>query len=90
MNSAEWFILGVLAFAVVRARAAERTRRAQWEEDLPVNGTDWCGDMWERLGALDLRAPLAKDRNLANGTIADPGRIGQADIGLMPGWNGNL
>lgn len=89
MSTEAWVLAGVLALLWVRRRAANRAAAAQWEEELPVNGTDFQGDLWARLSGVDLLAKPG-ERNLANGTIADPGKVGQADLGLVPDWRGDL
>lgn len=90
MNNLDMFIIGALAWAWVSARARERAAANQWHEDVPINGTDFQGAIWDRLNGTDLMAARWEDRNLAGSTIADPGRIGQAQLGLQPDWAGNL
>lgn len=90
MSNIDWFIIGALAWAFVTKRAAERKLQNQWHEDVPVNGTDFQGAIWDRLNGTDLLNARWEDRNLAGSIVADPGRIGQAQLGLQPDWAGNL
>ena len=89
MSTEAWLLAGVLAWVWARKRAADRAMAAQWQEELPVNGTDFQGDLWGRLSGVDLLAKPG-ERNLADSTIADPGKVGRADLGLMPNWRGDL
>lgn len=90
MNAAEWAILGAVAWAFLRTRLAVNAQANAWREAVPVNGTDFQGAIWDRLNGTDLLNARWEDRNLANSTNADPGRIGQAQLGLQPDWMGNL
>lgn len=90
MNAAEWAIMGAIAWAFLRTRLAVNAQANAWREDVPVNGTDFQGAIWDRLNGTDLLNARWEDRNLANSTNADPGRIGQAQLGLQPDWMGNL
>ena len=78
-------VLGVLAWK--RGKAKEVAKSAITEAEI-TDGTNWQGDMWDRLVGRDL---VSIDfRNLTGSVNADPGRIGQAQLGLMPSWNGGL
>ena len=90
MSTEAWLIVGVLVGAWLHKRAGRDAQAAQWHEDVPVNGTDFQGDWWQRLAGVDLIAAKPQDRNLANSTIADPGKVGQAELGVMPNWRGDL
>lgn len=90
MNGAVWFVVGALALAYVRQRGAAKVKADQWREEVPINGTDFQGAIWDRLNGTDLLSARWEDRNLVGSTNADPGRVGQAQMGLMPDWKGNL
>ena len=58
-------------------------------EERILDGSNWTSTMWDRLqNAGDLKDPTAP--NLAGGVVADPGRVGQSQIGLVPAWDGSL
>lgn len=80
--------IGVAAILWKRGKAIEAAKH-KMEEAAPKDGTNWTGDLWTRLTtANDLKAPVS--RNLDDATNADPGKVGQASVGLVPGWNGSL
>lgn len=90
MSRAGWFIIGALVFAYVRKNHADKLVSDQWREKVPINGTDFQGAIWDRLNGTDLLSARWEDRNLVSSTNADPGRVGQAQLGLQPDWMGNL
>ena len=54
-----------------------------------IDGTNWTSDLWSTLQtAADFRDPTAP--NIAGTANADPGVVGQAQIGVTPGWDGSL
>lgn len=81
-----------VAVLVVRKRRAASApagvRVGQLGEGAIVDGSNFTGTAWQRLSGADLVDPAA--RNLAAGAQADPGMVGQRQIGLMPGWDGTL
>jgi hypothetical protein len=79
---------GVVAVLVWRRGAAKEAAKNQITEAPITDGTNWQGTMWDRLDSLDLT--LRNAPNLNGSVSADPGRIGQAAIGLQPSWNGGL
>lgn len=83
-------IFTFLAYAWAKRRQAAMAEAAKWEEELPINGTDFQGSLWQRLSGMDLVNMRPQDRNLDGAINADPGKVGQANIGLSPMWNGNL
>lgn len=87
MNEIEWFLLTLVVGTWWKTRQAAQAEAARWKEDLPVNGTDFQGDMWDRMAGQDL---LTYERNIADSMTADPGKVGQAMAGFSPTWNGNL
>ena len=90
MSDITFFIGGaLLAFWLGRVQRRAEAQR-QWHEDVPVNGTDFQGAIWDRLNGTDLLNARWEDRNLAGSITADPGRIGEAQLGLQPDWAGNL
>lgn len=90
MSGYTWFFLGALAWAYVRKNHADKLVAAQWREEVPINGTDFQGAIWDRLNGTDLLAARWEERNIVSSTNADPGRVGQAQLGLQPDWAGNL
>jgi hypothetical protein len=90
MNGVAWFLASTIGWAYVQQRAKAKSQEDAWREDLPVNGTDWQGGIYDRMAGADLKTSYASGRNLADSTNADPGRVGQAQLGLEPAWNGNL
>jgi hypothetical protein len=87
MNEVEWFMFTSVLLAWWKAKQAAKAEANKWQEDKPVNGTDFQGDMWARLDGYDL---LTYERNIANSMTADPGKVGQSVAGFTPNWNGNL
>lgn len=83
-------LLMYVAYTWAKKKQEAQAEADKWREDLPVNGTDFQGNMWQRLAGSDLKNQRLVDQNLANATNADPGKVGQAQIGLTPAWNGNL
>lgn len=90
MDTALWGLLGYVLYTWASKRQEQQAEINRWREDIPVNGTDFQGTIWERLDGVDLLNAKWADQNLDNSNSADPGRIGQANIGLAPAWNGNL
>lgn len=90
MSDLTMLIVGALAALWLRRRKQEADAVARWREDVPINGTDFQGAIWDRLNGTDLLTARWEGRNLADSTVADPGRIGQAQLGLQPDWMGNL
>lgn len=94
MKPATLAIAAALAFIVYKRRqAANAPKQATigpLKEGQIMDGTNWtAASMWDRLEtASDFKDPY--NPNLAGATLADPGKVGQAQLGLMPGWNGNL
>lgn len=87
MNEIEWIFFCAVITAWWNAKQAVKAEADKWREDLPINGTDFQGDMWDRMAGQDL---LTYERNIANSMTADPGKVGQTAAGFTPGWNGNL
>lgn len=85
------YILAAVAVGAIlwkRGKAIEAAKNQITEAGIS-DGTNWTSDWWGRLnGGNDLLAP--KSRNLDNSLVADPGKVGQAAIGLNPSWNGSL
>lgn len=83
-------IIAAVAAAFMWKRGRDQALAAsKIAEATPKDGTNWTGDLWSRLnGGADLQAPVSK--NLDNSLIADPGKVGQASLGLSPSWNGGL
>ena len=83
-------IVAAIAAAFLWKRGRDKAAAAdKIKEAAPADGTNWTGDLWGRLnGGTDLLAPVS--RNLDNSLIADPGKVGQASLGLAPSWNGGL
>lgn len=90
MNSTEWFFFSAVVLAWARMRSQARAEADKWREEVPINGTDFQGAIWDRLAGTDLLTARWEGRNLDSSLIADPGKVGQASIGLAPAWNGNL
>lgn len=90
MTKNMYFIAAVAVGAILwrRGKAIEAAKN-KIQEATPNDGSNWQGDLWGRLeGAHDLKAPVS--RNLDNSVNADPGRVGQASVGLVPAWDGSL
>ena len=56
-------------------------------------GSDWIGvgglyDMWDRLSGSDL--VVKGYPNLTNSAVADPGKIGTIQTGILPAWDGSI
>lgn len=85
-----YLIAAAIAAAFMWKRGQDKKAAAnKIDEATPTDGTNWQGSLWGRLnGAADLQAPVSK--NLDNSLIADPGKVGQASLGLVPSWNGGL
>jgi hypothetical protein len=85
------YLLAALAVGAIlwkRGKNIEAAKNKITEAGIK-DGTNWtAGGVYERLAGLDLLAPTS--RNLDNSVSADPGKVGQAAIGLMPSWNGSL
>jgi hypothetical protein len=90
MNGATWLIVGALAWAYLRKQSDIKAAMNQWREQVPINGTDFQGAIWDRLDGTDLLNARWQDQNLANSNTADPGKVGAAQLGLQPSWNGGL
>lgn len=85
------YILAAVAVGAIlwkRGRNIEAAKN-KITEATHTDGTNWTGGgVYDRLAGLDLLAPLS--RNLDNSISADPGAVGQANLGIMAGWNGSL
>ena len=90
VTGAHMLLAVALTWAYVRSKSPERAQEKQWRESVPVNGTDFQGTIWDRLDGTDLLAARWEDRNLVHSTNADPGKVGRAQLGLEPSWNGSL
>lgn len=90
MDAKLWALLGAVFYLWAQRAAAKKAAADKWVEEVPINGTDWQGAIWDRLDGTDLLAAHWQDRNLDDSTNADPGKVGQANLGLSPAWNGNL
>lgn len=90
MSGTTWLIVGALAYAYMQKQRAALVAINNWREQVPINGTDFQGAIWDRLAGTDLLNARWQDQNLDNSTIADPGKIGRENLGLTPAWNGNL
>lgn len=88
MKNVYLIVAGVVGVLVWRRGAALEAAKNRITEAPITDGTNWQGGIMQRLAGLDLTAPGAP--NLDNSVSADPGRIGQAAIGLQPTWNGGL
>ena len=77
-----------IGYGVWRRSVAREAKRTEITEAPITDGTNWQGSLYQRLMGLDLVAPGAP--NLNGGVNADPGKIGMANLGLNPGWNGGL
>lgn len=85
------YLVGAIAVAAIMWKRGKDREAAKntIQEAAIKDGTNWTGDLWGRLnGGTDLLAPTS--RNLDNSLVADPGKVGQAAIGLSPSWNGSL
>lgn len=72
-----------------RLIAANTVQVGDLAEGKIMDGTNWTGDLWSRYtGATDLKD--AENLNLLGSVQADPGKVGQAQLGLQPSWNGSL
>lgn len=90
MNDWMLLIVGALLSVWLERRAREVEAQNQWHEDVPINGTDFQGAIWDRLDGTDLLTAKWEGRNLVSSINADPGKVGQAKLGLQPDWAGNL
>jgi len=90
MDAKLWALLGSIFYLWAQKKMQAKAEADKWREDVPINGTDFQGAIWDRLAGTDLLNAHWADQNLDNSTTADPGRIGQANLGLAPAWNGNL
>lgn len=95
MKNTTIILAAVGAFLLLKRRAAAKTQQQQGAKvgelsELPIlDGSNWTGDWWTRLTtAADLKDSTAP--NLAGAVNADPGRVGQSQIGLVPAWDGSL
>lgn len=89
MKTTTLMIAAVVAAFLWKRGADKKAAANKIDEATPSDGTNWTGDLWSRLnGGADLQAPISK--NLDNSLIADPGKVGQASLGLTPSWNGGL
>lgn len=70
-----------------RGKRLEDARKEITEAPI-TDGTNWQGNLWQRLAGLDLVAPGKP--NLCGSINAEPGHIGRANLGLNPSWNGGL
>lgn len=85
------YISGAVAVAAILWKRGKDQAAAKnnISEAKITDGTNWQGgDLWQRLNGSDLLAPVS--RNLDNSVAADPGKVGQAAIGINPSWNGSL
>lgn len=85
------YILAAVAVGAILWKRGKNIEAAKNKitEATHTDGTNWQGGgVYERLAGLDLLAPLS--RNLDNSVNADPGTVGQANLGLTAGWNGSL
>ena len=87
MKTQTIFIGAFALFLFLRGKKKE-AKRNQVEDSVPRSGTDFTTDLWTQLNGGGLTA--AGYPNIAPGAQADPGRIGQLQLGLMPSWNGTL
>ena len=72
----------------LRGRKAEASKNAI-AEGTPTDGTNWTGNsLFDRLAGTDLVS--VTHPNAVGSTSADIGKVGTAEIGLRPGWNGSM
>ena len=76
-----------------KGQKAKKTDNQLQDTLASQQGSDWIGAgglfaMWDRLSGADLVAPGYP--NIAPGPVADPGKVGQLQTGMVPGWNGTL
>jgi hypothetical protein len=70
-----------------KAHTASQAQKTINEGFSFANASDWQGNMWTRLSGGDL---TVQAKNIGGTAVADPGKIGTASTGLVPGWNGGL
>lgn len=92
MNKTTTLILVALGalFLWKRTHAAPKLARVgELGEEQIFDGTNWTGNAWATLETAadfkDITAP-----NLTGAANADPGKVGQAQLGIQPGWDGSL
>ncbi|AVO42723.1 hypothetical protein [Simplicispira suum] len=90
MDAKLWALFGGIFYLWAQKKIEQKVEADKWREEVPINGTDFQGAIWDRLDGTDLLNARWADQNLDNSGPADPGRIGQANLGLQPAWNGNL
>lgn len=84
------YIIGAGLVLLWLKGSKQQAQSTQLSDTIPKEGGDWAdmGNMWTRLSGAGLSAPGYK--NLAAGPLADPGKIGALNAGIMPGWNGEI
>lgn len=84
------YIVGA-ALVLMWMRGTKKAQQStQLQDSMPLEGGNWqdMGDMWSRLNGQGMSA--SGYPNLASGPVADPGKVGILNAGLMPSWNGSL
>jgi len=72
----------------LRGRKAEASKSAI-NEGTPTDGTNWTGNsLFDRLAGTDLVS--VTHPNAVGSTSADIGKVGTAELGLTPSWNGSM
>lgn len=84
------YVVAAVALGLLWLRGHKRARAEQsLNEGIDfTNATDWQGTLWQRLSGADLT--LSHAPNLGGTAVADPGKVGLANAGIVPAWNGGL
>lgn len=89
MKTTLYIAAGVAAVLLYMRGKKQDAAKTAIQEAVPTDGTNWVGkSVWDRMDGSDLRAQTGG--NLAGSLNADPGKMGQAELGLQPSWNGGL
>lgn len=85
MSHTAYIVAGVLAVLWWKGRG-KVAQSTQVQDSIPVDGTNFQGDMWQRLAGTDLTAPGYC--NCTSGPNASPSMVGYN--GVNAGWDGTL
>lgn len=85
MSHTAYIVAGVLAVLWWKGKS-KVAQSTQVQDSIPVDGTNFQGDLWARLNGADLTA--AGYPNITPGPNASPSKVGYN--GIAAGWDGTI